>query len=124
MLPPVMLPVAEICPGVITLPTLILPVADSPDEVFTFPVAVINPDALIFAPETLPVAAKYPATFAPADEITITSGVAATAILTLPPETGMSTLLVPLKILVTARLPVILVLPVIDKSPITATVLL
>jgi hypothetical protein len=94
MLPPVMLPVADTCPVVRRLATVTLPEADNIPE--------------IAAPVELKVATK---------------GVPLTPIVTGPLGAETSTFDAPLKIFVTARLPVMAVLPSIDKLPTMVTFL-
>ena len=68
-----------------------------------------------------PVMLAYPAMLAPAEDTTTTFDTPPTDTVILPLGVGISTLLVPLKILSPAMLPVKLALPVTVKSPLMIT---
>ena len=75
ILPPVMLPVAEINPGVVTLPPAMFPVTLS--ALTTFELR-LNPPAFKLPPVMLPVALINPVTYSPVVSHTTTFDVPAT----------------------------------------------
>ena len=108
MLPPVILPVAEINPGVVMLPPAILPVTFN--VLLTLPLK-LNPVAFRLPLLTLPLALISPITLNPPLENTAMFDVPPIPTVTLPPELTTVTLLVPLLMLAT------LVITPLRKAP-------
>ena len=88
----------------------------------TLPVALTRPPVLILAPVILPLALDVPVTAIPALLATNTLAVPLTLIFALPLATGISMLVVPLKILSPEMLPVSATLPETVKLPSMITV--
>ena len=109
ILPPVMLPVAEICPGVDMLPADKLPVVLCDPLVIKLPpvmlpVALTCPAVLTLPPVMLPVALAVPEVIVPVEVTITTSGIPPTLVTALPPDATTETEVVPFAICVTAKL--------------------